>query len=54
MEAIDTANPAKTLLDIIYKQQKAGFAKIRQDMKKEMRKKLFGGSQKPGVDAHKE
>lgn len=38
MEAIDTANPSKTLLDVIDKQQKAGFAKIRQEMKKEMRK----------------
>ena len=50
---LDANNPTKSLLDLIDRRTKARLEKIKQDLKRDMRKQLFGGLKKPGVDAHR-
>ena len=51
-EEHDIANTSQSLINRIDKGQKAGMTKIKQETKRDMRK-LFRGSEKPWVDAHK-
>ena len=46
MEAEDLANPSKNLLDLIKKTQKDEIAKMKQQLRQEMRKNYLGDNQK--------